>query len=154
MIHELGQNQYLVSGEVSVIDRNTIEITELPVRTWTQVRFPTCLLYIFHIFRLMLTGLHLHRKGSGKKNKTTFKKPKLYCCFSLTVSRPIKSLCWSPCCRAVTKHQLSSVTIRNTTQTPQSNFWCASLKRNWPRLRQLVFTKFSSFSPALPATPW
>lgn len=37
MIHELGQNQYLVSGEISVIDRNTIEITELPVRTWTQV---------------------------------------------------------------------------------------------------------------------
>uniref|UniRef100_A0A8C3A1H5 DNA topoisomerase 2 n=1 Tax=Cyclopterus lumpus TaxID=8103 RepID=A0A8C3A1H5_CYCLU len=35
-IHELGQNQYLVSGEVMVIDRNTIEITELPVRTWTQ----------------------------------------------------------------------------------------------------------------------
>lgn len=39
MIHELGQNQYLVSGEISVIDSNTIEITELPVRTWTQVRF-------------------------------------------------------------------------------------------------------------------
>lgn len=39
VIHELGQNQYLVSGEVSVIDRNTIEITELPVRTWTQVTF-------------------------------------------------------------------------------------------------------------------
>uniref|UniRef100_A0A3Q2X055 DNA topoisomerase 2 n=1 Tax=Haplochromis burtoni TaxID=8153 RepID=A0A3Q2X055_HAPBU len=36
IIHELGQNQYLVSGEVSVIDKNTIEITELPVRTWTQ----------------------------------------------------------------------------------------------------------------------
>nr|XP_020476493.1 DNA topoisomerase 2-beta isoform X2 [Monopterus albus] len=36
VIHELGQNQYLVSGEVSVIDRNTIEVTELPVRTWTQ----------------------------------------------------------------------------------------------------------------------
>uniref|UniRef100_A0A7N8WP82 DNA topoisomerase 2 n=1 Tax=Mastacembelus armatus TaxID=205130 RepID=A0A7N8WP82_9TELE len=36
VIHELGQNQYLVSGEVSVIDKNTIEITELPVRTWTQ----------------------------------------------------------------------------------------------------------------------
>ncbi|XP_068603154.1 DNA topoisomerase 2-beta [Brachionichthys hirsutus] len=36
VIHELGQNQFLVSGEVSVIDRNTIEITELPVRTWTQ----------------------------------------------------------------------------------------------------------------------
>uniref|UniRef100_A0A3Q3NNP3 DNA topoisomerase 2 n=1 Tax=Labrus bergylta TaxID=56723 RepID=A0A3Q3NNP3_9LABR len=36
LLHELGQNQFLVSGEVSVIDRNTIEITELPVRTWTQ----------------------------------------------------------------------------------------------------------------------
>uniref|UniRef100_UPI0037E9A162 DNA topoisomerase 2-beta isoform X1 n=1 Tax=Semicossyphus pulcher TaxID=241346 RepID=UPI0037E9A162 len=36
LIHELGQNQYLVSGEISVIDRNTVEITELPVRTWTQ----------------------------------------------------------------------------------------------------------------------
>ncbi|KAM9738346.1 DNA topoisomerase 2-beta isoform 3-T3 [Menidia menidia] len=36
VIHELGQNQYLVSGEVSVTDKNTIEITELPVRTWTQ----------------------------------------------------------------------------------------------------------------------
>ncbi|XP_072226681.1 DNA topoisomerase 2-beta isoform X2 [Leuresthes tenuis] len=36
LIHELGQNQYLVSGEVLVIDKNTIEITELPIRTWTQ----------------------------------------------------------------------------------------------------------------------
>ncbi|XP_063308256.1 DNA topoisomerase 2-beta isoform X2 [Pelobates fuscus] len=36
-IQELGQNQYAVSGEIFVIDRNTIEITELPVRTWTQV---------------------------------------------------------------------------------------------------------------------
>ncbi|XP_029976326.1 DNA topoisomerase 2-beta isoform X2 [Salarias fasciatus] len=36
VIHELGQNQFLVSGEVSVIDKNTVEITELPVRTWTQ----------------------------------------------------------------------------------------------------------------------
>lgn len=39
VIHELGQNQYLVSGEVSVLDKNTIEITELPVRTWTQVLY-------------------------------------------------------------------------------------------------------------------
>ncbi|XP_056375982.1 DNA topoisomerase 2-beta isoform X2 [Hyla sarda] len=36
-IQELGQNQYAMSGEVYVLDRNTIEITELPVRTWTQV---------------------------------------------------------------------------------------------------------------------
>ncbi|XP_072431341.1 DNA topoisomerase 2-beta isoform X2 [Chiloscyllium punctatum] len=35
-IHEVGQNQYVVSGEILVLDRNTIEITELPVRTWTQ----------------------------------------------------------------------------------------------------------------------
>lgn len=38
MIQELGQNQYVVSGEIFVVDRNTVEITELPVRTWTQVR--------------------------------------------------------------------------------------------------------------------
>ncbi|XP_063778296.1 DNA topoisomerase 2-beta [Pseudophryne corroboree] len=36
-IQEIGQNQYAVSGEVYVLDRNTVEITELPVRTWTQV---------------------------------------------------------------------------------------------------------------------
>ncbi|KAJ8367356.1 hypothetical protein AAFF_G00320550 [Aldrovandia affinis] len=38
LIHELGQNQYMVSGEVSVLDKHSIEITELPVRTWTQAR--------------------------------------------------------------------------------------------------------------------
>uniref|UniRef100_H3A5L4 DNA topoisomerase 2 n=1 Tax=Latimeria chalumnae TaxID=7897 RepID=H3A5L4_LATCH len=37
IIHELGQNQYVVSGEIFVLDRNTVEITELPLRTWTQV---------------------------------------------------------------------------------------------------------------------
>ncbi|XP_015683435.1 DNA topoisomerase 2-beta [Protobothrops mucrosquamatus] len=30
-IQELGQNHYIVSGEIFVIDRNTVEITELPV---------------------------------------------------------------------------------------------------------------------------
>lgn len=38
-IQELGQNQYVVSGEIFVVDRNTVEITELPVRTWTQVSY-------------------------------------------------------------------------------------------------------------------
>ncbi|XP_029428608.1 DNA topoisomerase 2-alpha [Rhinatrema bivittatum] len=37
MIQDLGPNQYLISGEVSVLDTTTIEISELPVRTWTQV---------------------------------------------------------------------------------------------------------------------
>lgn len=36
-IDELGPNQYVISGEVSILDSTTIEITELPVRTWTQV---------------------------------------------------------------------------------------------------------------------
>ncbi|KAJ7313562.1 hypothetical protein JRQ81_005053 [Phrynocephalus forsythii] len=36
-IDSLGQNQYLVNGEVSILDSTTIEISELPVRTWTQV---------------------------------------------------------------------------------------------------------------------
>ena len=35
-IEELGENKYVCSGEVAVIDDATIEITELPVRTWTQ----------------------------------------------------------------------------------------------------------------------
>ncbi|KAK7507966.1 hypothetical protein BaRGS_00000931 [Batillaria attramentaria] len=35
-IEELGDNRYVVSGEVSILDDGTIEITELPVRTWTQ----------------------------------------------------------------------------------------------------------------------
>lgn len=36
-IDSLGHNQYLVNGEVSILDSTTIEISELPVRTWTQV---------------------------------------------------------------------------------------------------------------------
>ncbi|KAJ8320492.1 hypothetical protein KUTeg_002079 [Tegillarca granosa] len=36
-IEELSDNKYVVSGEVSIIDDQTIEITELPIRTWTQV---------------------------------------------------------------------------------------------------------------------
>ncbi|XP_010186738.1 PREDICTED: DNA topoisomerase 2-alpha-like, partial [Mesitornis unicolor] len=35
-VDELGPNQYVISGEVSILDSTTIEITELPVRTWTQ----------------------------------------------------------------------------------------------------------------------
>ncbi|XP_069809901.1 DNA topoisomerase 2-alpha [Dendropsophus ebraccatus] len=36
VIQELGPNQYILNGEVSVLDSTTIEISELPVRTWTQ----------------------------------------------------------------------------------------------------------------------
>ncbi|XP_068119452.1 DNA topoisomerase 2-alpha [Hyperolius riggenbachi] len=36
VIQELGPNQYIINGEVSVLDKNTVEISELPVRTWTQ----------------------------------------------------------------------------------------------------------------------
>ncbi|XP_061873943.1 DNA topoisomerase 2-alpha isoform X2 [Colius striatus] len=35
-VDELGPNQYVISGEVSILDSTTIEITELPVKTWTQ----------------------------------------------------------------------------------------------------------------------
>ncbi|RXM31863.1 DNA topoisomerase 2-alpha [Acipenser ruthenus] len=35
-VQELGPNQYLISGEVSVLDSTTIEISELPAKTWTQ----------------------------------------------------------------------------------------------------------------------
>lgn len=36
-IEELTKNQYVNNGEVAIIDSTTIEITELPVKTWTQV---------------------------------------------------------------------------------------------------------------------
>ncbi|XP_078465385.1 DNA topoisomerase 2-alpha-like [Lampetra planeri] len=35
-IDELGPNQFMLSGEISILDSETIEISELPVRTWTQ----------------------------------------------------------------------------------------------------------------------
>ncbi|XP_015687762.1 DNA topoisomerase 2-alpha [Protobothrops mucrosquamatus] len=35
-INELGQNHFLINGEVSILNSTTIEISELPVRTWTQ----------------------------------------------------------------------------------------------------------------------
>uniref|UniRef100_A0A671FW24 DNA topoisomerase 2 n=1 Tax=Rhinolophus ferrumequinum TaxID=59479 RepID=A0A671FW24_RHIFE len=35
-IEELAANQYVISGEVAILNSTTIEISELPVRTWTQ----------------------------------------------------------------------------------------------------------------------
>ncbi|XP_038047883.1 DNA topoisomerase 2-alpha-like isoform X2 [Patiria miniata] len=35
-IEEFEPNRFVCNGEVSIIDNNTIEITELPVRVWTQ----------------------------------------------------------------------------------------------------------------------
>lgn len=35
-IEELVPNQYVISGEVAILNSTTIEISELPVRTWTQ----------------------------------------------------------------------------------------------------------------------
>jgi DNA topoisomerase-2 len=35
-IEQIDDERYVVSGEVAIIDDQTIEITELPVRTWTQ----------------------------------------------------------------------------------------------------------------------
>ncbi|KAL8576595.1 DNA topoisomerase 2-alpha [Nucella lapillus] len=35
-IEEVGENRYICSGEVAVLDDATVEITELQVRTWTQ----------------------------------------------------------------------------------------------------------------------
>ncbi|XP_022413801.1 DNA topoisomerase 2-alpha [Delphinapterus leucas] len=35
-IEELAPNQYVISGEMSILNSTTIEISELPVRTWTQ----------------------------------------------------------------------------------------------------------------------
>nr|DBA22322.1 TPA: hypothetical protein GDO54_013360 [Pyxicephalus adspersus] len=36
MIQALASNQYIINGEISVLDATTLEISELPVKTWTQ----------------------------------------------------------------------------------------------------------------------
>ncbi|CAH8664527.1 unnamed protein product [Heterobilharzia americana] len=35
-IEDLGSNRYVCYGEIAVLDDDTVEITELPIRTWTQ----------------------------------------------------------------------------------------------------------------------
>nr|XP_014334365.1 PREDICTED: DNA topoisomerase 2-alpha isoform X1 [Bos mutus] len=35
-VEELAPNQYVISGEVAILNSTTIEISELPIRTWTQ----------------------------------------------------------------------------------------------------------------------
>lgn len=42
-INKLSANHYMNSGEVAIIDSTTIEISELPVKTWTQVGPPAAL---------------------------------------------------------------------------------------------------------------
>ncbi|XP_072033901.1 DNA topoisomerase 2-alpha-like isoform X2 [Amphiura filiformis] len=36
-IEELDVNRYVCNGEIAVVDDDTVEITELPIRSWTQV---------------------------------------------------------------------------------------------------------------------
>ncbi|XP_027032692.1 DNA topoisomerase 2-alpha isoform X2 [Tachysurus fulvidraco] len=48
-IEELATNQYMNSGEVAIIDSTTIEISELPVKTWTQT-------YKENVLEVMLNG--------------------------------------------------------------------------------------------------
>ncbi|CAH8866181.1 unnamed protein product [Trichobilharzia szidati] len=36
VIEDLGSNRYACYGEIAVLDDDTVEITELPIRTWTQ----------------------------------------------------------------------------------------------------------------------
>ncbi|THD20341.1 DNA topoisomerase 2-beta [Fasciola hepatica] len=48
-IQELESNRYLVHGEIAIIDDTTLEITELPVRVWTQT-------YKENVLEIMLNG--------------------------------------------------------------------------------------------------
>ncbi|CAH1249009.1 TOP2A [Branchiostoma lanceolatum] len=47
-IEELDENRYVANGEVAILDNNTIEITELPIRTWTQNYKETVLEVMLH----------------------------------------------------------------------------------------------------------
>ena len=33
---EVSDNKYLCNGEIAIVDDTTVEITELPIRQWTQ----------------------------------------------------------------------------------------------------------------------
>jgi len=35
-VERVDSERYVTSGEIAVLDEQTIEITELPIRTWTQ----------------------------------------------------------------------------------------------------------------------
>lgn len=48
-IHQVEASRYVVSGEVAELDSNKIEITELPIRTWTQT-------YKEQVLEVMSTG--------------------------------------------------------------------------------------------------
>ncbi|KAF7704937.1 DNA topoisomerase 2-alpha [Silurus meridionalis] len=48
-IEQVTTNQYMNSGEVAIIDSTTIEISELPVKTWTQT-------YKENVLEVMLNG--------------------------------------------------------------------------------------------------
>ncbi|KPP67462.1 DNA topoisomerase 2-alpha-like, partial [Scleropages formosus] len=48
-IEEMVTNQYMISGEVAILDSTTIEISELPVKTWTQT-------YKENVLEVMLNG--------------------------------------------------------------------------------------------------
>ena len=48
-IEELDETRCIINGEVSIIDDTTIEINELPVKTWTQT-------YKEQVLEPMLTG--------------------------------------------------------------------------------------------------
>ncbi|TPP66786.1 DNA topoisomerase 2 [Fasciola gigantica] len=49
VLEELESNRYLVHGEIAIIDDTTLEITELPVRVWTQT-------YKENVLEIMLNG--------------------------------------------------------------------------------------------------
>jgi len=49
-IEALGDQRYVVNGEVSEISETKLEITELPIRTWTQTYKEQAISRIFTSF--------------------------------------------------------------------------------------------------------
>jgi len=47
-VESCGEYRYIISGEISVIGPDKIEITELPIGTWTQVYKETVLEPMLH----------------------------------------------------------------------------------------------------------
>ena len=60
---EVATNQYINSGEIAIIDDTTVEISELPVKTWTQVSFSHT---HTHAHTHTHTSLHVHAHISNR----------------------------------------------------------------------------------------
>lgn len=75
-IEDCGDNRYVVSGEIAVIGNDKVEITELPVGTWTQNYKENVLEILLHgkniicsIFKFLILKINVFLSSNFRKSK-------------------------------------------------------------------------------------